>query len=90
MMAMGFLLAHSYCNGVERLRVFGDSKLAIELMNGNYEARNPNLTSLFECNRYISKTFKWIKFKHVKRELNQDADKLASEAFVRHSNDNGS
>jgi ribonuclease HI len=89
-MAMGFLLAHSYCNGVQRLRVFGDSKLAIEFMKGNYEAKHPNIISLFECNKHLSKTFKSIVFKHVMRDFNKEANKLASDAFTRNPKENGS
>lgn len=78
MISMGNLLAHCYCNGVQHLKVVGDSKIAIDFMTGNFTVRTEHLLPLYECNKYISKTFKTIHFKHVKRELNKEADKLAN------------
>ncbi len=71
MTAMGFLLAESYCNGVQHLRVMGDSKLAIEFMKGNFEVRQPNLLPFLECNQQISKYFQSITYVKIKREDNK-------------------
>jgi ribonuclease HI len=83
MTAMGFLLAESYCNGVQHLRVMGDSRLAIEFMNGNFQVRQPSLFPFLECNQHIAKYFQLIKFIKIKREDNKEADRLANEAFLR-------
>ena len=45
-MSMGHLLAHSYCNGIEFVNIFGDSKLAIEFMNKRYKVSEPVLKQL--------------------------------------------
>jgi len=80
-MSMGYLLAHCYCNGVQHLKVVGDSKLAIDIVTGKYTIRAQHLLPLYECNKYISKTFRTINFKHVKRDFNKEANKLANEIF---------
>lgn len=81
--ALGFLMAESYCNGVQHLRVMGDSKLAIECMKNNFEVRHPNLLPLFECNQTMAKYFQSINYIKIKREDNKEADRLANEAYLK-------
>lgn len=58
-----------------------DSELIVKQMNGEYKVKNPGLIPLFlEINKLRSQ-FKQIKFTHIKRELNKEADKLANLAM---------
>jgi ribonuclease HI len=80
-MGMGFLLAHCFCNGVQHLRVCGDSKIAIEFMKGNFQARLQHLVTLVEANKQLASHFKSVRFEHVMREINFEADQLAADAL---------
>lgn len=54
---MGFLLADSYCNDIKRIKIAGDSKLAIDFMKNKMQATSPNLTGLFEGNKTLARFF---------------------------------
>ena len=57
---MGFLMADSYCNNVQRLKVAGDSKLAIDFMKSKATALSENLQPLVEGNKKLAKYFQSI------------------------------
>lgn len=74
-------MADSYCNNIQRLKVAGDSKLAIELMKKKVNPYSPNIVPLVEGNRTLANFFESIKFTHIKRDLNEEADELANSVF---------
>jgi probable phosphoglycerate mutase len=68
-------------HGVSRLHIRSDSELLVKQMRGEYRVKNPGLQPLFEEARSLVRRIGVVKFEHVRRELNKDADRLANEAM---------
>jgi probable phosphoglycerate mutase len=66
---------------VETLHVRSDSELLVKQMNGEYRVRNPGLQPLYEQARTLARQIGRVRFEHVRREFNQEADRLANEAM---------
>lgn len=66
---------------VSALHVKADSELMVKQMKGEYRVKNPGLQPLYEEARALVKQIGRVKFEHVRRELNKDADRLANEAM---------
>ena len=66
---------------VARLHVRSDSELLVKQMRGEYRVRSPALQPLYEQARALVRRIGTVKFEHVPRELNKDADRLANEAM---------
>ena len=77
---MGIKKAHEL--GITRLEVFGDSQLVINQLVGLYKVRNPCLREIYNMVKEYEKRFTEVKYLHVYREHNQEADHLANEAFL--------
>lgn len=69
-------------HGIKQLKVYGDSKLVIEQMKGNWKVRSHNLISCFEKCKNIQNEFTFLDFNHVKRHLNKRADELANTKLI--------
>ncbi|NBO25032.1 MAG: reverse transcriptase-like protein, partial [Chlamydiae bacterium] len=67
--------------GVTSLKVFGDSKLVINQMKGEWAVKQPEIAIIKNKCDEESKKFKTISFTHVLREYNKDADQLADLAI---------
>ena len=67
--------------GVHSLRVKADSELMIKQMLGVYRVKNAGLQPLYEEARRLAARIGRVSFEHVRREFNQDADRLANEAM---------
>jgi probable phosphoglycerate mutase len=76
----GLKLAHHH--GVERLRVYMDSELVVEQMNGFADVKHARLKDLHDVAQSMAADFRSIRFSWVPRELNAEADKLARQAFA--------
>ena len=68
-------------HGVSRLHVRADSDLLVKQMRGEYRVKSPGLQPLFEQARALARQIGDVKFEHVRREFNKDADRLANEAM---------
>jgi probable phosphoglycerate mutase len=68
-------------NGIARLHVRSDSELLVKQMRGEYRVRNSGLIPLYEEARGLARRIGQVRFEHVRRELNTDADRLANEAM---------
>jgi len=66
--------------GVKRISVFMDSELLVRQMTGVYKVKNKNLIPLWNKAKELLKGFDSYTIAHVRRELNEEADKLAREA----------
>ena len=77
MMSLYMLMSEAYCNGVNRLKVYGDSLLVINYMMKEYECNSPNLKQLYEANHELMLKINHIEFQHINRDHNYEADKLA-------------
>jgi ribonuclease HI len=67
--------------GVGSLHIKADSELMIKQMLGVYRVKNPGLQPLYEEARRLADRVGRVTFEHVRREFNQDADRLANEAI---------
>jgi len=74
-------LEWAVANGIARLHVRADSDLLVKQMRGEYRVKSPGLQPLFEQARALARTIGHVTFEHVRRELNEDADRLANEAM---------
>jgi probable phosphoglycerate mutase len=68
-------------HGVSSLRVRSDSELLVRQMKGEYRVKNPGLQPLYEQACALVKQIGRVRFEHVRRELNKEADRLANEAM---------
>ncbi len=67
--------------GVRRLRIFADSQLLVEQLNGRYRVRAPHLKPLYAAARQALAAFQTYSLTHVDRSANQEADRLANQAI---------
>ncbi|MFP4104458.1 MAG: ribonuclease HI family protein [Phycisphaerae bacterium] len=67
--------------GVRDLVVLSDSQLLVRQMIGQYRVKNAGLKPLFEAAKDLEDQFEGVIYKHVRRELNKQADALANQAM---------
>jgi len=67
--------------GISRAKIFSDSQLLVKQLRGEYRVRNPELKKLFDEVKKREKFFESIEYKHIPREKNYHADRLANEAI---------
>lgn len=75
--ALDYALEHNY----RRLKVISDSELLTRQINGQYKVRNANLKFLYERASTLIAQLDSFSIDHVRREHNQEADRLANEAM---------
>jgi ribonuclease HI len=75
--ALRYAKEHGYTN----LTVRSDSLLLVCQMRGEYKVKNPGLQALHGEARRLVWELGRVRFEHVRRELNADADRLANEAM---------
>lgn len=68
-------------NGQLVLDFFMDSKLAVEQLSGRFKVKNPVIRGFHAKIYDISKYFKSVSYKHIPRELNKEADRMANLAL---------
>lgn len=83
-MAIVDALEHAKKLGAEEVDMFMDSELAVKQLNHEYKVRNPGLAVLFVRVLDLTRSFKKVRFTHVRREYNKQADRLVNEAIDRH------
>ena len=67
--------------GVTELNIYSDSELMVKQIIGEYRVKSPNLIDLFESvERKLLKFSRW-QIKHIRREYNKDADRMANVAM---------
>ncbi|MBI3047928.1 MAG: ribonuclease HI family protein [Acidobacteria bacterium] len=74
-------LAWAAAHGVRRLHVRSDSELLVRQMRGEYRVKHPGLQPLSAEARRLVAQIGDVRFEHVRREMNRDADRLANEAM---------
>jgi ribonuclease HI len=75
------MLAHE-C-GAKRVLLKSDSELMVKQMTGIYKVKSPVIQPLHRQCVDLMKKFELVKFEHVRREYNTDADRIANEALDR-------
>jgi probable phosphoglycerate mutase len=68
---------------VDSLLVRSDSELLVRQMRGEYRVRNAGLRPLHDDARALARRIGTVRFEHVRRELNVEADRLANLAMDR-------
>ena len=63
---------------LRQIAIKGDSLLIIEQMRGNYKVKNEGLKPLHMKARMLVMQIGDVKFDHVRREFNKDADRLSN------------
>lgn len=70
--------------GAKAVRLHADSELVVKQLSGVYQVKNADLRPLFEAVKRLERDFPdGVRYQHVRRELNRDADALANEALDR-------
>ena len=72
---------------VDKVMVFGDSRIIIQAMNGGRRSDNIRIARLIRRIRSIIKLFRKVYFYHILRDLNVLADTAANKAIVADLND---
>lgn len=79
-MALIFPLIEIISMGEKKCGVFSDSKLICEQINGNFKVKNKNIYPLFILAKNLISKLDSFSIKHINREKNKEADKLARKA----------
>ena len=69
--------------GATHVTVRSDSLLLINQLTGRYRVKSEHLEPLHRRVRSIAAGFDGVSYEHVRRELNQEADRLANEGVDR-------
>lgn len=67
--------------GCASVEVRSDSELIVRQMTGRYRVKNENLKPLFSEASALASRFSRVRFTHVRREDNRDADQMANDAM---------
>ena len=71
--------------GIKTIDIYLDSELLVKQMNGIYKVKNKNLYSLWTRAKKLSNDFDSCKITHIRREMNTEADSLATQAVKKGS-----
>lgn len=85
--ALLIALARAREAGVRHLRVYSDSELLVNQVNGRYRTRVPHLQQYLQEAIRLMREIGRVDVMHVRRELNAEADALANEAIDRRAAD---
>ena len=69
---------------ITELDCFLDSELVVKQLKLEYKVKNKDLAAIFLKAWNLSKKFKRIKFHHIPREKNKEADALVNEILDKH------
>jgi ribonuclease HI len=72
-------------NDHRAVQVVSDSELMVKQLRGIYKVKNENLLPLYEKAQRMIRLLEWFEIKHVLREENREADRLANDAMDRGS-----
>ena len=75
----GLKLARDY--GVQRIRVYMDSELVVDHMNGRSAVRQAHLSELHEAASSLVALFVSFRISWVPRKMNAEADRLVRDAL---------
>ena len=79
--ALLMALARARDAGVKHLRVFSDSELLVNQVNGRYRTTVPHLQQYLQEAIRLMREIGRVDVAHVRREMNKEADALANEAM---------
>ena len=79
--ALIYALQEALALKADEVLVRADSELMCRQVNGKYVVRHENIKPLFEQVKKLATGFKRFRLEHVRREANQEADKLSRDAI---------
>jgi ribonuclease HI len=79
--ALVYALQEAMIMKAKTLQVFTDSELMFRQVTGAYKVKNEKLKFLLDQARLLMGGFDHVELKHVRRENNKQADKLATESI---------
>jgi probable phosphoglycerate mutase len=77
--ALEYAIDHSH----PVLHVVSDSELLVKQIRGEYKVKNPDLKTLYDRANELIEKLEHFEIRHVLRERNQNADRLANAAMDR-------
>lgn len=77
--ALIYALQEAHMLRADKVNVFTDSELVYKQVIGSYRVKDEKLKPLFAFVKHLETGFKSFDIKHVRREFNKEADKLASD-----------
>lgn len=69
-----------------RIRIFTDSMLVANQINGSWKVKDADIRVLFSNAKKLIENFEEFSITHIRRELNSDADQLANDAINEYFN----
>ena len=66
---------------VPQVEVVSDSELMVKQMRGEYRVKSAGLRALFDQADRLARELGKVEYRHVKREQNEEADRLVNEAL---------
>jgi ribonuclease HI len=78
-------LEHAHELGADEVDLFLDSELVVRQLSGEYRVKDQELAKLFIRVWNLKTGLKKVRFTHVRRERNKEADRLVNEAIDRHT-----
>lgn len=70
--------------GAQSVLIYSDSELLVKQITGAYKVKSPHLKTLLEKAKILWSHFAKAEIKHISREENSDADRLANQAIREH------
>ena len=80
-MALLVVLCELISSGIKSVRIYSDSNLLCEQINGNFKVKNKNILPLHVLAKKFISHFDDFSIAHIDREKNKEADKLAKNAI---------
>jgi len=74
-------LRHALSRAARRVRVLSDSELVVRQIEGRYKVRHPDMQALHREARALIARLDAFEIRHVRREDNREADRLANQAI---------
>lgn len=71
-------LEWALANGHRRVHIRSDSELIVKQMLGSYRVKHEGLLPLYQKATRLAAQIGQVSFEHVRRELNQEADRLSN------------
>lgn len=66
--------------GLKRVKIFSDSELLVNQMNGKYKVRSKNIIPLIIRAQELKRNFDYVELTYIPREANKKANSLAQSA----------
>jgi ribonuclease HI len=74
-------LQYALAQGATQVAVFSDSELVVKQIAGSYRVKHPDMIPLHRQAASLMSRFREATLRHVRREQNKDADRLANQAL---------